>query len=254
MSRIIVIALNTFKENLRDKILYNLVFFGLLLIGSSILLSTLTMGEQAKIIQDIGLGSINLFGVIIAIFVGIGLVSKEIEKRTIYTIIAKPVQRYQFLLGRYCGLALTLLVNTAIMVGFFFILLVGKISLGSGLIKAISLIYIELLVIMAVAVMFSSFTTPTLSASFTLAIYVIGHLTADLRVLGAKLQNELTTGILNGLYYMLPNLEYFNVKGPAVHGIAIAPLYVVSAIVYGVLYGAVILLIACVIFQRRDFK
>ncbi len=254
MSRIIVIALNTFKENLRDKILYNLVFFGLLLIGSSILLSTLTMGEQAKIIQDIGLGSINLFGVIIAIFVGIGLVSKEIEKRTIYTIIAKPVQRYQFLLGRYCGLALTLLVNTAIMVGFFFILLVGKISLGSGLIKAISLIYIELLVIMAVAVMFSSFTTPTLSASFTLAIYVIGHLTADLRVLGAKLQNELTKGILDGLYYMLPNLEYFNVKGPAVHGIAIAPLYVVSAIAYGVLYGAVILLIACVIFQRRDFK
>ena len=255
MSRVIVIALNTFKENLRDKILYNLVFFGLLLIGSSILLSTLTLGEQAKIIQDIGLASINLFGVIIAIFVGIGLVSKEIEKRTIYTIIAKPVQRYQFLLGRYCGLALTLLVNTAIMVvGFFFILLVGKISLGAGLIKAISLIYIELLVIVAVAVMFSSFTTPILSASFTLAIYVIGHLTADLRVLGAKLQNEPTQGVLNGLYYMLPNLEYFNVKGPAVHGIVIAPLYVVSAIVYGVLFSAVILLIACLIFQRRDFK
>ena len=108
--------------------------------------------------------------------------------------------------------------------------------------------------IVAVAVMFSSFTTPILSASFTLAIYVIGHLTADLRVLGAKLQNEPTQGVLNGLYYMLPNLEYFNVKGPAVHGIVIAPLYVLSAIIYGVLFSAVILLIACLIFQRRDFK
>src|SRR5213596_1510604 len=115
MSRIIVIALNTFKENLRDKILYNLVFFGLLLIGSSILLSTLTMGEHAKIIQDIGLASINVFGVLIAIFVGIGLVSKEIDKRTIYSIIAKPISRSQFLLGKYCGLVLTLVVNVVIM-------------------------------------------------------------------------------------------------------------------------------------------
>src|SRR5207245_9186341 len=109
MSRIIVIALNTFKENLRDKILYNLVFFGLLLIGSSILLSTLTIVEQAKIIQDIGLASINLFGVIIAIFVGIGLISKEIAKPTIFTIIAKPVPRQLFLILQYAGLAPTLL-------------------------------------------------------------------------------------------------------------------------------------------------
>ena len=223
MKRIIVIALNTFKENLRDKILYNLVFFALMLIGSSVLLGSLTMGEQAKIMKDLGLASINLFGVLIAIFVGIGLVSKEIEKRTIYTIIAKPIPRYQFLLGRYSGLGLTLFVNTAIMaVGFVLVLLLAGVGLDMGLAKAIGLIFLELLLIVAVAVMLSTFTTPTLSATFTLAIYVIGHLTGDLQALGDRLENPLVSGVLNVLYYTLPNLAYFNIKSEAVHGIPIA--------------------------------
>jgi ABC-type transport system involved in multi-copper enzyme maturation permease subunit len=231
------------------------VFFGLLLIGSTILLSSLTMGEQAKIIKDIGLGSINLFGVLIAIFVGIGLVSKEIEKRTIYTIIAKPVPRYQFLLGRYVGLVITLFVNTAVMVvGFFVILLLGKVTPDLGLMKAISMIFTELLVIVAVAVMFSTFTTPTLSASFTLAIYVIGHLTADLRVFGARLHDDLSKAILDGLYYALPNLEYFNIKGQAAHGLPVAISYLLTATAYGLTYTLGLLVLACVIFQRRDFK
>lgn len=255
MSRIATIALNTFKETLRDKILYNLVIFGLLMIGSSILLSTLTMGEQAKIIQDLGLASINLFGVLIATFVGIGLVSKEIEKRTIYTIIAKPILRYQFLLGKYFGLAIVLFVNTSIMVvGFFLVLLISRVGLSSGLMEAIGLIFLELLVITAVAVLFSTFTTPTLSAIFTLAIYVIGHLTDDLRVLGSKLKNEFAQGLLDSLYYTLPNLEHFNVKGQVVHGLAIEPAYLAAAVAYGIVYSVVILLFACVIFQRREFK
>lgn len=255
MSRIVVIAMNTFRETLRDKILYNLVFFGLLLIGSSILLSTLTIGEQAQIIQDIGLASINVFGVLIAIFVGIGLVSKEIDKRTIYSIIAKPIPRYQFLLGKYCGLALTLLVNVVIMTaGFFLTLLAGRVGFSPALQWAIGLIVMELLVITAVAVLFSTFTTPTLSATYTLAIYVIGHLTDDLRVLGSKLSNDPTKDLLDLLYYALPNLEYFNIKGQAVHGIVIEPLYLASALAYGIAYSIVVLGLACVIFQRRDFK
>ena len=255
MNRVGVIALNTFRETLRDKILYNLAFFGLLLIGSSILLSSLTMGEQAKIIQDLGLASINLFGVLIAIFVGIGLVSKEIEKRTIYSIIAKPIPRYQFLLGKYFGLALTLFVNMSIMVvGFFLTLLSAKVGIDPALLKALALIFVELLVITAVAVMFSTFTTPTLSATFTLAIYVIGHLTDDLRVLATKLPSDLTKLVLDGLYYTLPNLESFNVKGQAVHAIPIEPAYLVTAAAYGITYSAAVLFLACVIFQRRDFK
>jgi len=255
MNRITVITLNTFRETLRDKILYNLVFFGLLLIGSSVLLSTLTMGEQVKIMTDLGLASINLFGALIAIFVGIGLVSKEIEKRTIYSIIAKPIPRYRFLLGKYCGLALTLFVNVAIMAaGFFLTLLVSGVGLDPALLKAIGLIFVELLVITAVAVLFSSFSSPTLSATFTLAVYVIGHLTEDLRALAQKLQSGVTTGILDGLYYLLPNLDYFNIKGQAVHRLPIEPIYLVSAVAYGATYIAVILVLSCVIFQRRDFK
>jgi ABC-type transport system involved in multi-copper enzyme maturation permease subunit len=255
MKRIIVIALNTFKENLRDKILYNLVFFGLMLIGSSVLLGSLTMGEQAKIMKDLGLASINLFGVLIAIFVGIGLVSKEIEKRTIYTIIAKPIPRYQFLLGRYSGLGLTLFVNTAIMaVGFVLVLLLAGVGLDMGLTEAIGLIFLELLLIVAVAVMLSTFTTPTLSATFTLAIYVIGHLTGDLKALGDKLENPFVSGVLDVLYYALPNLSYFNIKSEAVHGIPIAWSYLLMAVSYGVTYAAFVMVAACMIFQRRDFK
>ncbi len=255
MKRIIVIALNTFKENLRDKILFNLVFFGLMLIGSSVLLGSLTIGEQAKLMKDLGLASINVFGVLIAVFVGIGLVSKEIEKRTIYSIIAKPIPRYQFLLGRYSGLALTLSVNIAIMaVGFILVLLLGGVSLDIGLIKAIGLIFLELLVIVAVAVMFSTFTTPTLSATFTLAIYVIGHLTGDLKVLGDKLEDPLVSGVLNVLYYALPNLANFNVKSEAAHGIPISWNYLLVTVSYGVAYTASVMVVACMIFQRRDFK
>jgi ABC-type transport system involved in multi-copper enzyme maturation permease subunit len=255
MSRVAVIAFNTFKENLRDKILYNLVFFALLLIGSSVLLSTLTIGERSKIITDLGLASINLFGVVIAIFVGIGLVNKEIERRTIYTILAKPVSRLEFLIGKYAGLTLTLLVNVSVMVvGFLLTLLVTQSKVAPALFNALGLIFVELLVITAVAVLFSTFTTPTLSAIFTMAIYVIGHLTADLKDLAMKLPNILTKGILQALYYVLPNLEYFNRKGQAVHGIPIELSYVATAVVYGLAYGAVVLFLAGVIFQRRDFK
>jgi Cu-processing system permease protein len=205
--------------------------------------------------KDLGLASINIFGVLIAVFVGIGLVSKEIEKRTIYSIIAKPIPRYQFLLGRYSGLVLTLSVNIAIMaVGFALVLLLGSVSLDIGLMKAIGLIFLELLLIVAVAVMFSTFTTPTLSATFTLAIYVIGHLTGDLKAFGDKLENPLVSGVLNVLYYALPNLANFNVKSEAAHGIPISGNYLLVTVSYGVAYAASVMVAACMIFQRRDFK
>ena len=254
MSKIWVIALNTFKENLRDKVLYNLLFFGLLLIGSSLVLGSLTIGEQERIIKDIGLAGINVFGVLIAIFVGIGLVSKEIEKRTIYTILAKPVTRYQFLLGRYVGLVITLFVNTSVMAGGFAgVLLLSGIRLDLGLLEAISLIFMELIVIVAITVMFSTFTTPTLSATFTLAIYVIGHLASDLKALAQKLQSGLSRALLDGLYYTLPNLDFFNIKGEVIHGVPIAASYLLTAIGFGFGYAAVVIALACVIFQRRDF-
>ena len=188
--KVLSIALNTFRENLRDKLLYNLLVFALLMIGSSVLLMRLTLGEFHRLFLNVGLGSINFFGVLIAIFVGIGLVSKEIEKKTIYTIVSKPVARYQFLLGKYLGLTLTLFVNTVIMAGGLLVVLYAQeVPIERMLFKALGLIFVEFMVITAVALLFSTFTSATLSAIFTLAIYVIGHLTADLKTFGAKMDD-----------------------------------------------------------------
>lgn len=253
MNVILTIARNTFKEVLRDKVFYNLFVFALLMIGSALLLGTLTIGEQSKIIKDIGLASIDLFGVLIAIFVGVGLISKEIEKRTIYTIIAKPVHRYQFLLGRFAGLVFTMWVNSAVMlVAFCVILVVGGTSPDSGLMKAVGLMTVAQLIVLSAAMLFSTFTTPTLSGIFTLALYVIGELTPDLKTLSEKLSG-VSRGLLSGSYYLLPNLALFNVKGEAVHGVPITAGYMLTAIGYGVSYAAVVLLLSCFVFQRRDF-
>ena len=248
------IALNTFRENLRDKLLYNLLIFALLMIGSSLLLMTLTLGEFHRLILDIGLGSINFFGVLIAIFVGIGLVSKEIEKKTIYTIISKPVARYQFLLGKYMGLSLTLLVNTAIMaVGLLAVLYFQNVPIHVVLFKALGTIFLEFMVVTAVALFFSTFTSATLSAIFTLAIFVIGHLTTDLRTFGQKM-DAVGRGILDGIYYLLPNLERFNLKGHVTHQLDVSGNDLLLIATYGVVYTAFLLILASVIFQRRDFR
>jgi ABC-type transport system involved in multi-copper enzyme maturation permease subunit len=253
--KILAIAINTFKEAIRDKIFYSLVFFAVLLLGVSVVLSSLSMGEQQKIIADFSLAGINIFGVIIAVFVGIGLVSKEIEKKTVYTLISKPIRRWEFLLGKYCGLALTLLIYVSVMTLFFMLVL----FLYSGgwqwnLLLAVFMIYIELLVVTAVALVFSTFSTPTLSAAYALAVYVLGHLTPDLKVIAGKAGNVMVAGLFNFIYYLLPNLENFNIKGKAVHGVEISAWYVFVSTSYGLVYTAALLLLASLIFQRRNFK
>lgn len=254
MRRILSISLNTFRETLREKLLYNLLIFALLMIGSSILLSRLTLGDANRLILDLGLASINIFGVIIAIFVGIGLVSKEIDKKTIYTILSKPVPRYEFLLGKYLGLCITLLANTAIMVaGLFMVLEFMQVPIEGVLFKSVLLIYVELLVVTAVALLFSTFTSSTLSAIFTLAIYVIGHLSADLKSLGGKL-DSVSRAVLNTVYYVMPNLERFNLKGQVIHQLDVGMPDMMLIICYGIAYATLILVVATIIFQRRDFQ
>lgn len=253
--RILSIALNTFRENLREKLLYNLVIFALLMMGSSIVISRLTMGDYERIILDIGLGSINIFSVLIAIFVGIGLVSKEIEKKTIYTIVSKPVPRYEFLVGKFCGLAVTLWVNTCVMViGLLSVLWIKHVPVELVLFKSVLLMYLECLVVTAVALLFSTFSSATLSAIFTLAIYVIGHLSSDLRLFGKKFMGEAGQGFLNALYYVLPNLERFNLKGHVIHHLEFPGADLALTLTYGLAYAGLLLLLASLIFQQRDFQ
>ena len=252
--KVLSIALNTFRENLRDKLLYNLLVVALLMIGSSLLLMRLTLGEFHRLLIDVGLGSINIFGVLIAIFVGIGLVNKEIEKKTIYTIVSKPVARYQFLIGKYLGLILTLFVNTLIMAGGLLLVLVAQeVPIESMLFKALGLIFMEFMVITAVALLCSTFTSATLSAIFTLATYVIGHLTGDLKTFGEKM-DEGMRAVVTGLYYVLPNLERFNLKGNVIHHIEVSGTDLLLIVVYGLTYVAFLLMSASIIFQRRDFR
>jgi ABC-type transport system involved in multi-copper enzyme maturation permease subunit len=224
------------------------------MIGSSLILMRLTLGEFHRLILDIGLGSINFFGVLIAIFIGIGLVSKEIEKKTIYTIVSKPVARFEFLLGKYLGLSLTLLINTAIMTaGLLAVLSFQDVPVHGVLFKALGMIMLEFMVITAVALLFSTFSSATLSAIFTLAIYVIGHLTPDLKAFGQKMEGVGRT-VLEGMYYVLPNLERFNLKGHVTHNMPVPIQDLGLTVAYGLAYTAFLLMLASVIFQRRDFR
>jgi ABC-type transport system involved in multi-copper enzyme maturation permease subunit len=252
--KIVSIALNTFRENLREKLLYNLLVFALLMIGSAILLTRLTVGEWDRLIIDLGLASINFFGVLIAIFVGISLVSKEIDKKTIFTIVSKPVPRHIFLIGKYIGLTFTLFVNTTVMVlGLLAVMSYLNASITPVLFQALALIFLEFMVVTAIALLFSTFSSATLSAIFTLSIYVIGHLTPDLKAFGQKM-GGLGRTVLEGMYYMLPNLERFNLKGHVTHQLDVPTGDLLMIAAYGLAYTAFLLMLASAIFQRRDFR
>ncbi len=254
------IAKNTFKEAVRSKILYSLIFFALVMMGVSLVLDQVTVGQRSKIIIDFGLASINLFGVLIAIVVGIGLVYKEIEKRTIYPLLAKPVRRSEFLIGKYFGIVLTLGVEVILMSLFLFLLMMiygastDSQMFNSGLLAAIFLIFLELAVIAAIALLFSSFSTPFLSGMFTLAIYIIGHLTEDLRRLGALSGSVALEKMTAFLYYLLPNLENFNIKGEVVYQLPVETGRILLGLLYGLLYIGLLMFFSSILFQRRDFR
>jgi ABC-type transport system involved in multi-copper enzyme maturation permease subunit len=256
--RTLAIARNAFREAVRDRVLYNLVLFVLLLIAGAIFLGELSAGEESKIIVDLGLSAMLLFGAFIASFVGVGLVYKEIERRTLYAILSKPVGRGQFLLGKYLGLCLTLLINVLVMgVGVSLALIYvrrGWDPLAMKIWPAIFLIYFELMIITAVALLFSSFSTPALSALLTFFVFIIGHFSADLKGLAATSNSVVARLLFRGLYYLLPNLTNFSVITPAAHGVTPDLTSFGLATVYMVVYVGVLLAAATLVFSRRNFK
>jgi ABC-type transport system involved in multi-copper enzyme maturation permease subunit len=256
--RIAAIARNTFREAVRDRVLYNLVLFVLLLTGAAIFIGELSGGQERKVIVDLGLSAMLLFGVFIAIFVGVGLVYKEIERRTIYAIFSKPVGRGEFLVGKYLGLCVTLLVNVAVMgVGLSLALLYvsrGWDPLIVTIWPAILLLYLELVILTAVALLFSSFSSPALSALLTFFVFIIGHFSADLKTLSASLGSTAARWLFEGLYYLLPNFSNYSMITPAAHGQAPPVSLVIGSTVYALVYIAVVLATATLIFSRRNFK
>ena len=256
--RLLTIARNAFREAVRDRVLYNLVLFALLLMAGAIFLSELSAAQESKIIVDMGLSAMLLFGAFIAIFVGVGLVYKEIERRTIYAIFSKPVGRGEFLLGKYLGLCLTLALNVLVMGAGVSLALVymhgGFDPLVWHIWPAIALIYVELMILTAVALLFSTFSSPALSALLTFGVFVIGHFSADLKTFAASLGSQGSRLFFGALYYLLPNLSHYSYITPAGHGVAPSPQAFLVALLYGLAYIAVLLSAATLIFNRRNFK
>jgi ABC-type transport system involved in multi-copper enzyme maturation permease subunit len=256
--RVAAIARNAFREAVRDRVLYNLVIFALLLIAGAILLGELSAGQEAKIIVDLGLSAILLFGVFIAIFVGVGLVYKEIERRTLYAILSKPIGRGEFLLGKYLGLCVTLLVNVAVMgMGLSLALLYverGWNPLIPRIWPAVLLIYVELMILTGVAMLFSSFSSPALSALLTFFVFVIGHFSSDLKVLSQTMAAAPTRWFFAALYYVLPNLSNYNAITAASHGFSPDARLFTTSVAYGVVYVGMLLAATTLIFRRRNLK
>ncbi|MEJ2110039.1 MAG: ABC transporter permease [Acidobacteriota bacterium] len=265
MSRILVIARNTFRENIRDKVLYNLILFALIMILSSLLIGQLSLGNEVKIILDLGLASISIFGMLIAVFLGIGLVYKEIDKRTIFALLAKPVHRYEFILGKYLGLLYTLFVNVIVMaIGLELAILYHGTVSWDGLLRlvpAVFLIFLSLALVTAIALLFSTFSTPALSALFTFFLWVIGHFSRDLLRFSEISESGFVKWICSIAYYVIPNLTIFKIvdsrylmpDAAAVYRQA-DPVLIGSTTLYCLLYCAVILSLSVLIFLRRDFK
>ncbi len=252
--KITAIALNTFREAIRDRILYVIFFFAAVCFLFSRLLALLTVGDQVKIITDVGLAALSFFGALMAILVGTGLVYKEIDKKTIYTLLSKPIHRYQFLLGKYFGMILTLFVMLSLMTIIFLILLFfHTFKIEWQILGAVFLIYIELCLITAVAILFSCFSTPILSSIYTLSFYLIGHLSWGLETLIKKIKSGLGKGLAQVLYTILPNLENFNIKTEIVHHLPIPSELYLFAFLYGFCYSVFVLFLAMLVFRRRDF-
>jgi Cu-processing system permease protein len=256
--RIVAIARNTFREAVRDRVLYNLVLFVLLLSIGSVFLGAASASQDAKIIVDFGLSAMLLFGAFIAIFVGVGLVWKEIERRTVYAIFAKPVGRGEFILGKYLGLCVTLAVNVAVMGAGLTLLLLyvqgGATRLLTALWPTVALIYMELTVLTAVALLFSAFSSPIFAVFGSLAVFLIGHFTTDLKGFAALLDMPAARAALIALYYGLPNLSTFSVITPAAHGIAPPGDHLTAALAYAAAWDVALLAGAALLFARRDFK
>jgi len=253
--RIWTIAANTVREAVRNKLLYTLLFFAFAVIGCAVLVASLSYVEGARIIQDVGLAAIRVFSLGIAIFVGIGLIHGEVERRTIYTILSKPVSRSEFLVGKYLGLLLTVWMQVVVMgAAFVLVSLASGAPIDSGHFWALFLLGMELAVIVAVATLFSAFTTPLLASLFTVGIYAVGHLTRDLLALGAQADLESVRRASEVLYRVLPDLEMFNLSIEAVHGLPIAGSDVFWPMLYALGYATVLLLLAMAVFQKRDLK
>ncbi|MGI9534811.1 MAG: ABC transporter permease [Thermodesulfobacteriota bacterium] len=267
MLKIWAVAKNTFIEAIRDRVLYSLVLFAFLMIASSIVLSSLSAEQHNKFVKDFALASISIFGIMLSIFLGIGLVYKEIEKKTVYNIFSKPLYRYQFIIGKYIGIALTILIITIFMflislliVSYFelsnkdFILFYYGGHFFQEFIIAVFFQYLEFLIIIGIALVLSSFTTPIIAVLLSFLAVAIGRTSSDIKHFAEEVENPFVSVLSEILYRVIPNLEKFNFRSEAVYGGKITETLLINTTVYALLYVVVLLFLSIIIFERREFK
>jgi len=253
--RIWAIAANGFREVIRDRILYVIGFFAIFLALALRLLPEISVGADGKIFLDLGLAATSLLGAIVAIFVGTGLINKEIEKKTVLVLIPKPISRTEFIVGKHLGLSAVLAAMIAIMTVIYLGMLYwAKIPFSlSSILLSQAFLFLELAVLTAVAILFGVFTSSILATLFSFGIYFMGHISKDLLKLGAITKNANIETLTKSLYLVLPNLERFNLKNDAVYGLLPASSELFSTFLYGILYIVFLLTLANLIFSRRQF-
>lgn len=255
--RIGVIARNVFLEVIRDRILYLVALFALLMVAATVLLPEVSAGAQDKITLDLGLATIHLLSVVVAVFVGTGLVNKEIEKRTVLVLIAKPVSRLEFILGKHLGLSAVLAVLVFLLTAIFLMVLSFS-GIGyppASILLAILFMFLEVVLLTAVAILFGVFTSSLLATLLTFAVYLVGHLSQDIVALGNLSQSPGLQRLTHGLYLVLPDLERLNLKNEAIYGMQLMPtgIELASHLLYALLYTTLMLAIAVGVFARRQF-
>jgi ABC-type transport system involved in multi-copper enzyme maturation permease subunit len=254
VKRIAVVAANTFRETVRERVLYNLVLFAVLMTVSGLLLRQLSLRQDEKIVKDIGLASMELFGTLIAVFIGVGLVSKEIERRSLHLILAKPVSRDEFLLGKFAGLGLTLFVNVSVMAaGLYATLWACDHAADPRLLLAVYGTFVGLMLVVAIALLFSTLTSSTMAAICTVCMVLAGRF-ADIIRNVREVVPGVPSWLTSALYYALPNFRNFDLKDRVVHGEAIGFPALAWLGLYGACYMSVVLLLALACFRRRDFQ
>lgn len=258
MTRAAIVAWNTYREAVRDRVLYNLVFFALLMIAAALVVGQISIGIEEIVIVTLGLSAISLIGILMALFIGVGLVSKEMEKGTLYALLAKPVRRWEFLLGKFAGLLLTLAVNTAAMAAG----LAGAMWLVQRTLRAedvtvlvgVYFILLKLAIVVSLALLFSCFTTPLLSILFTAGLYMAGVFAPEIRTFGKGTGSAALDAVAVWFSYLLPNFENFNVIAAAAHRRTIPGALVAQNTLYAAVYCGIVLAAATAIFSRRNLK
>lgn len=253
--RVQALAWNTFRETVRDRIFYLVAVFGFVMLASTAVLSPLSIGAQGKIMTDVGLAAMTVFGLLVVVFVGSNMVRKEMDKGTITTILSKPVGRREYLLGKFLGLNLTLLSMLGIM-GLLFLLMLflAPGTFSFRFMSAFYLAFLELVLVNAVVIFFSTCVSSILAAVFTLGAFIIGHLSQSIRDFGALQGTAFQQKMSTIVYYMIPDLEVFNVRGQVVHADPVAVSHLLWATVYAVGWSAILMIIAGSIFAKKELR